>query len=417
MAKKFQRKLVRRRDNRNLIIIGIFVVTITMLLSGFFYFSSDRTTPGIYNEGQIEPWIDKYQISQIGNFSIIAHVTDVTSDFIVMPSASCVDFETIREIQNISVNNIKVSSEVAEPATLFQPVPMICGFYMLFKFNTDEGNISLEELKGEISEKLSKFSVFQGYIATLPVNISGTDQVYIVGYPENRVGDYLRVVLYQKITTGIGTGMIGFEERKIPVGPVLSATVVNITDIIVQGTIDTDLPSDIQEKLNVTEFNFLPPKILINETIGNKTADRLKNLTGVNVFINSEENKTEISFNSSKEKMIEVLNKEKLNYSLQEGGIIFRIPLDSDINYVMKTLTDNNIQDLRFGKEGLISLAREFILENKVVPIGNNERFDAVLEMDRRIGDRINVSVNTLRFGEQVIAFGASEVINQASSL
>ncbi len=285
MAKKFQRKAVKKGDNNKYLIIGVFVVAITMLLSGFFYFSSEITTPEIHNEGQIEPWIEKYQISQIGNFSIIVRITDITPDFIAMPSTSCVDFETIKEIQNISADNTEVSSEVANPSTLSQPVPMICGFYTLFKFRTDKGNISLEELKGKIREKLNKFSAFQGYIAALPVNISGTDRIYVVGYPENKVGDYLRTILYQK-TGGLETGIIGFEERKISVGPILPATVVNITDIIVQGTIDADLPSDIQENLNVTEFNFLPPKILINETIENKTADRLKNLTGVNVFIN-----------------------------------------------------------------------------------------------------------------------------------
>lgn len=409
MAKKFQRKAVRRGDNSRYILIGVFVVVITMLLSGLFFFSSDGNNSQVHDEEQEpEPWIEKYQINQIGNFSIIVRITDITPDFIAMPSASCVDFATIREIQDISVNNVEVSSEVANPSTLSQPVPMICGFYMMFKFRTDEGNISLEELKGEIRKKLNKFSVFQGYTATLPVNISGTDKVYVVGQPERNVGDYLRIILYQK-TGGLETGIIGFEERKIPTGPVLSGIVVNVTGIIVQGTINTDFP-DIEKKINITEMNILPPKILINETIGNKTAEGLKNLTGVDVLINPENNRTEISFNSSKGEILDILKKERINYSLQDGEIMLRLPLTSDIIYVEKVLTGNNIMNLKFGKEGMVSLPKEFILDNRVVPIRNNERFDAVLEMDRKTGDRINLSINTIQFGEQIIAFSASEV-------
>ncbi len=407
MAKKFRKNAVKKKDNGRYILIGVFVVVITMLFSGL-YFSSERNSPKIPNEVQPEPWVDKYQISQIGNFSIIVRIAGIANDLIVMPDSRCVYFETINEIQNISAGNFK-GIEVAEPATASQPAPMICGFYTLFKFGPEEGGNPFE-LNGEIKQKLGKSSTLQGYIANLPINISGTDQVYVVGQPGNEVGDYLRIVLYQKIAFGIESGMIGFGERKIPVGPVLPATVVNITDIIVQGTVNTDLPPDIHEKLNETEFNFLPPKIMINETIENKTADRLMNLTGVSVLVNSEENRTEISFNSSKRDILEILNKEGIDYSLQDGGVMFKIPLNSDIGYVMKTLADNNILDIRLGKEGAVSLTTEFILENNVVPIRNSDRFNAVLEMDREIDEKINVTINTIRFGEQIIAFSASEI-------
>jgi hypothetical protein len=105
-----------------------------------------------------------------------------------------------------------------------------------------------------------------------------------------------------------------------------------------------------------------------------------------------------------------MLSKEGINYSLQDGEIMLRLPLNSDITYVENVLTGDNIMNLKFGKEGLVSLPKEFILDNRVVPIRNNEKFDAVLGMDRKVGDKINVSVNTLSFGEQIIAFSASEV-------
>jgi len=88
--------------------------------------------------------------------------------------------------------------------------------------------------------------------------------------------------------------------------------------------------------------------------------------------------------------------------------------LNSSTGEIEALLTENGVENVTFKKTGLVSMPKEVIVNERLVPINNYLGFGSSFYMDTEVGDEINISLNTITFGEQIIPFGAAEFRNES---
>ena len=475
----------------------VFIVAVSMLLSVFYSGSNQDNSGDSSIDGAEDPVFLGYTVAPIGNGSVLVTVENMTQGLLAMPKAACVHFETINEILNMSIDNVSVdvSCEVADPSIRLQySRKILCGRYMLFKLNgfdeedmdsvefvtgsittnTNRSTATTEEVIGheftispefterirdELDNTLGEYTLLRNYMGRLPMNVMGTDRISVVGNIDNEIetGDYVRIILFGKVIENKDMELIGFEERKIHVGPIFPAVVVDITDVMVRGSIVSNFDFDlIMEKFNLTNISDMHPslpRIVIdgavnnvdnanNETSGNgtltnETLNLLKDMVASNPAANAavnqdmDENKTIIIFDNSQDllnlsglsdslklldNISEVLESRNITYSIGDGSIMFTIPASVGLDYVeyvvnvKDVLNKTAIVDVGITKNGLVSVPREIMAGDKLVLIRDNREFSSGLHIETEIGDEINVSIQTIEFGEQVFPIGAEEV-------
>jgi len=413
MAKKTKKEIQAERKQKFMVLMML-IVAASMLLSGVYYINiGGRGTPTGQEDITAKlALIEQYKLEPIGNSSVIIEVKNITQDIIAIPDTQCMQLDNIIEIRNSSIDGVEsISCEVANPSS--DPrYSAICGSYIMFKFRVGS---NYSGVMGRITSKLEgvldEYSLRKGYMGKPPTNILGSGEIYVVGWEGTEVGDYVRIFLFTKDLITGGTGLIGLEDRNIPKGPRFPATVVNITGISVSGKIFGDFNSSViveSLELNESEFNSRMPEFRVNGTLSKEDLDL------ITADVQETDNKTTIRFNSSKEEIEGILKGENLSYSLEPGAVFFNVPLNLSTEEIEILLTENGVENATFKKTGLVVMPREVMVDGRLVPINNYLGFGTSLYMDTEVGDKINISLSTITFGEQIIPFGASEFRNES---
>jgi hypothetical protein len=84
--------------------------------------------------------------------------------------------------------------------------------------------------------------------------------------------------------------------------------------------------------------------------------------------------------------------------------------LGADIASVNATLAAAGVSDAGFKKTGAVSMPPEVIFYGgAVASIPDNGNFAVLLKTERKVGDKVNVTLQTLQFGDQVYVVGGQE--------
>ncbi|HDH41385.1 MAG TPA: hypothetical protein ENG12_03150 [Candidatus Altiarchaeales archaeon] len=405
MAKR--KKRLRVKEGKDSSRFMIYLMIAAMLFSGFYMLR----WWGPEEESRSLPSMETYDVRQMGNASILISVRDIETE-IVAEINTPISFETIRDIQNTSLDGLKrITLEVGNP--VFYESAIEGRTYLLFRFTFDElDDNRTNSVRNILNSKLgtNNYELLRGCMGSLPINISGpgTDRVYFPCGFDTEKDDYFRIFLLKKTKDGLFEGTIGFVEKKIEVGPVIDADVVNITNILAQGVIESDFYPDRLYRINTSDMEILPPRVLINKTVKDEVLEKIDSLPGVDV--RAEDNKTIISFNSSHENISRILEIENISYNLETGYLALTLPENASLSFINYTLNEARISNITFEKTGSVSLPEEVIIDGKLVTIPNNDRFNALLKIDTEIGDRVNISLSTLRYGDQIFIMGAGEI-------
>jgi hypothetical protein len=412
MAKKKKTKTRVKKENKFSRFM-IYLMIAAMLFSGLYLVGR---SPTVVDESPL-PSMEAYDVKQIGNASIVTRVIDMKTDILAKLNTP-LDFEIVRGVENTTLEGLGgITLEVGNPLFYTSPIGEYSAVggrtYLFFRFTFDRVDDNrTDSIRKMLNSELgtNNYDLFRGCIGRLPVNISGpgSDRVYLLCEPDTELGDYLRIFLLEKRREGLFEGTIGFIEKKIDVGPIVQAEVVNITDILVQGVIESDFHPDRLYEINPVDMEFNPPKIHVNKTLENETLEEINSLPGVDAL--AEDNKTSISFNASHGNVTEILDRGDISYSLENGYLAFTVPENSDVSFIKNALNESGVSDINLRKVGFLSLPKEVIIEDRLVAIPNNDIFNALLEIDTEINDDINVSLNTLRYGDQVFVMGAEEI-------
>jgi len=413
MAKSSREERDAKRKHRFLVAMML-VVAASMLFSGIYYINiGGGPAPTGEDPSARLSLIEQYNIEPATSGSILVRAGKVKNDLLAIPMDQCITLDSVVELRNSSIEGVEsVSCEVANPQT--DPgYSIICGTFIMFKFRFDLNDSgTYEGVRERLNNVLGEYSLMRGYVIELEEEILSASEIYVIGSPETKEGDYVRAALFTRDLIAGGTGLLGLEERIVPLGSRIPATVVNITGISVGGSVPGELDrqaiTDTLE-LNETEFNSQPPEFRVNGTLSEE------GLGLIDADIQEAGNVTVIRFNGSGEGIEDVLEGEGLPYSFKPGTVFFQAPLNSSTGDIESLLEENGVTDIKFQRIGLVSMSREVIVSDRLVPIENNEAFGASLYMDTEPGDKINVSLNTITFGDQIIPFGASELRNDTS--
>ncbi len=393
MDKKRKKREDAKRRN---VLIFTGIAALVMILSGmYFLFPSGVVTPA--EEPEVStPW-NTYQLTQLGNFSVLVKIEKGTSDLIALPEPRVITLDRIETLINSSIPGVNY---VSCDAT---------NFYFLCTFNLQEENAT-EAVKEKLQAKFrGNYHLMRGFIGSLPAEVSGTDEIYLIGKFEHELGDYLRVFLFRKDSGGL----IAFEEKELFLGERIPAKVLNITGYSFSGTI--------AENFNLTKFsdeigldasqaNYLAPSLLVEKILDTETISQLESLVGVGVNVNLQENKTQISFNHSFQEIKGILKKEEVVFTLKNGTITFNAGIKSYIKGIEDTMGEYGVLGVVTKRVGMVSFSPEVILKEKIAFIENSENFPTSLELDTEVGDEVNISLSIIYLGEQVLPFGANEV-------
>lgn len=410
MATKERKQKNKKTQEKNQQII-IYVVTASMLLSGIYFLSERPNTNQVYVD---MPDIDAYKVQQLFNLSMIVSVKEIQPELIAKVD-DILDPNTIKQVKNTSISGLKsIVFEVGNP--IFYEgysTRYVGGAYMLFKFrfsSIDENETyavqkTLDQFLGK-----GNYRLMLGCVGKLPINVSGpwTDEIYLPCDLKTKAGDYFRVIPLAKQKEGYFVGTIGFITKKVAVGPTLEAEVVNVSELLVRGVLGSDYRPNIYElAAEEDRISVIPPTIVFNTTLSNKSLGEISRLDGVKVSHSG--NDTKISFNNSHAEIIRLLERDNVSYSLVSGSYAVVLPLDAEIDSVEALLNAGGVTNITYMKVGVVSLPPEVIIDGKVASIPESSRFNALLRMKTQPKDKINVSLTTIRFGEDIYVIDARE--------
>lgn len=430
---KNQRKEDIEKRKKRWIIIGMIVFTAVSFIIADLYYSVTKQPQIQYN---LKNPIDKFFEMNFKADNMIFAIKNFTNEYYIFPTGNQrFDWQTLQSIKNISSKGIEnVEIEFIKDR----------GIGFKFKINKT-ANLSEEEILDDIydtykyiiniDDKNQILKIYEGYILGLPQ--TKENEVYVFALPSIKI-DYIIGNLYSRNDS---TVQIGIQTDIIEECNNVSANVLNVTSVNVNGEIyDLKFLENItlnnlkvenpkivnisNESLVIKELAKLNPEIQIymNSTImkfknfavtlnisnlttsyveGNVSENKTnttnnksnENIVNSTTFITSIADKAKIlnfEYNSSKKEIEEIL--KNVTYNITPGKISFKIAPefwnDNFYDYIKK-----NIVNLKVEKEGKVKVKSVCIVEKKLIGIPNNENFNAILNLDTKEGDKINVNI------------------------
>lgn len=406
--KKILKKTKQEKKNQTFIFAMAMVVIVTMLISGLYYLGSD-TGSGTYTQPEEETYaFNAYGINQVAsNASISVTADQTTLEYVAIPEAQCISMQSIGWVYNMSIPGLR--SVMLDAVNYGKDASgNVCGTFLFFKlsFNSvDENTVSA--INSELVNRLGDYTLKRSYVGILPVNLSGpgTDRVYVVGSADIAKGDIAEILLFQKTSDGT---VFALERSRIVEGPTVPATISVLTDIMVQGAVTGDyLLDNIKKRINVTNSRLTPASFSVNATLDNDTIGVLSALAGVSV--EKTENQTIISYNASMEKAEEILKDKNLTYARQDGSVILQVPLNTSVSAIEQAAKSGGVTSLKIKKIGLLKVPPLVRINGQTVSVENSDNFNAVLNLDTSVGDKVNITLSTMQFGDQVFVLGGSQ--------
>ena len=395
---KRDRKSAEKRKRNMLIFVG--VVAFTMIFSAFYYTGSQDKTGSTNGQETTKPLFNQYKVQLIGNSSMLMQIKSKTNDLIVMFNPQkLLTQDMIRLFLNMSNSSVPEIAYSSCDST---------DKYLLCTVNFKGENLS--KLNERLDDIFGSYYLKRAFLGNLQQPFStlfGVNETYLVGNLNDAEGEYIKVWLYQK---DFG-GFTGFEEKKVPQSESIPATVLNVSNYLFSGTVAGELYIEnlsVELKTNSSEMEISLPRVSINSKADNATLSELNSLEGVSAII--EENLTIVNFNHSISRIREVLSRKNLTYTQENGTLSFTVQLDRDITQVKETLNRYGIKEVITEKQGIVSFTEEVLSQGRLVRVSGSDSFVATLNERTKSGEKINVSLSLIFFGNQIIPLGVKQI-------
>jgi len=405
--KKGAKKTKQEKKREQYMYFMAFLVIGTMLFSGLYYYGGSGGGGTSEQPKQEIPYFDAYEANQIPlNGSLLVTVDVVRPEVIAMVRSSCVNFQQVGWVYNISEPGLK-SKVLSAVNPQKSPYYDLCGSFLYFRFVYDSPPGDVSGIDGKLRNTLGEYVLRRAYTALLPGNLSGpgTDKVYVIGSLDVKKGDKAMIILFQKATDG---SVFGLEAKKLVKGPVIEGKVVAIDGILAEGSIPGDYsPEKIAQIANMSEASIYQPKVVVNAPVNGTALDELSGIPTVNV--EAKDNTTIISYNNSLEAIKKALDGGNMTYSLENGSISLKIPLNTSVSKARDVLVGAGISGVSFKKDGVLSVPSDVLINDKAATIEDSDKFNALLDMKTGVGDTVNITLSALEFGDQVFIVGGSQ--------
>ncbi len=407
----------KEKRTKMLLLVGSFVVAITLVLSGLIMNNYYVTQQPPQNPVDVVSDLNLKTTEEV-----TFYVQNFSDEFIFITNSGF-DWNTLNYMKNISVKGVRKIE-----------VEYVTKKYYIFKFKLNTTN-STDSDKNDvfneiynnfrfslnIEDKNSLLGVYNGY----PYGIAKRFKIFA---PVSTQPDDFVTGAWYIMKTNTTTEDVALISKIIEQCNNMSAVVKNITTVNVEGATDN---AKILGKLNINTSsmkienpkvelgndnatNILLLKNLINKYPNSILTDNtsnisalnfaefainVKNLENLNNSNNTNTSPKIISFeyNFTKEEMEKILNDAltgtKINHTIHPGKITFGI----DANIWNKEIYENikkNLKNLTIEKQGTVSIAESCVNDKKLIAITKNTDFNAVLNLNRKSNDTIKVNIN-----------------------
>jgi hypothetical protein len=272
--------------------------------------------------------------------------------------------------------------------------------YVFFRFYTTDIQKTLKNLTSTLDELLGDYKFYKGYVGTMPGDKNVLNQVYLLGPLNLSKGSVVKILLLEKTVGEKKLGYIGFIKNAISVGPVVDAEVNNVEGFVVSGVAVAapDLDELNKSISGTSNINYNPTVFILDREI-NETTLGLSGVElqpGVNATVI-------IPVNTSLELVTRRLGELKLNYTLREGVLSLLLPVDASQNQAEQALSNLGVSNITWQKYGSVSLPKEVLVEDMIVPIENNKNFSALLFLNATAKEKIKIGLMVIKFGDQAM--------------
>ncbi len=407
----------KEKRTKMLLVVGSFVVAITMVLSGLLMSNYYVT------QQQPQNPVDVVSNLNLKTTEEVTFYVENFSDEFIFITNSGFDWNTLNYMKNMSVKGIqKIELEY------------VTNKYYIFKFKLNTTNSTDSDKNGafneiynnfrfslNIEDKNSLLGVYNGYSY-------GIAKRFKIFAPVSTQPDDFVTGAWYIMKTNTTTEDVALISKIIEQCNNMSAVVKNITTVNVEGATDN---AKILRKLNLNTSsmkienpkvelgndnatNILLLKNLINKYPNSILTDNISNISAINFaefainvknlenLNNSNNTNTSpeiISFeyNFTKEEMEKILNDAltgtKINYTINPGKITFGM----DANIWNKEIYENikkNLKNLTMEKQGTVSIAESCVNDKKLIAITKNTNFNAIVNLNRKSNDTVKVNIN-----------------------
>jgi len=321
----------------------IIVVGFVMVLSSFYTGVDREMTAPAENEDTANWVVVNYDSAVLGSQSTVVKVTGVTNEYKLWPNQmSRVDRKDITDVFESNVTGVR--SIILEAG----------GGSEMFHIATDGGNVT-DEIRKRIRLP-GGYNLYRVYKGT-----SQYGSLDMVG--ENlEVGDYVNLLLLQR-TRNNKNEVLGFSQRKVPVGPYINVTVIGDFD----------------------GYNFDA------KTKANVTRDRLASVLNTTSF------------------EMTTVNDTGSNGTALD--IEFNMPQSADVNRIRSLLAGLGIDNVTVSRYGYIRAPPEMVVDDEPFQILNPEHVHSVMKYETKANDTISVRMYTITVANQTISF-AREILS-----
>jgi hypothetical protein len=373
-------------SNRNRIIA--YVIIITMVFSGIYFGLGSSETEENKNTAETRYKMSQYDVTQVGDDVIVGIVDERPEVVSLLGEKARLSQEAVGELMNLSAENVYAIDGEASNS------------YVFFRFYTTDIQKTLKNLTSTLDELLGDYKFYKGYVGTMPGDKNVLNQVYLLGPLNLSKGSVVKILLLEKTVGEKKLGYIGFIKNAISVGPVVDAEVNNVEGFVVSGVAVAapDLDELNKSISGTSNINYNPTVFILDREINETTLDLsgVELQPGVNATVI-------IPVNTSLELVTRRLGELKLNYTLREGVLSLLLPVDASQNQAEQALSNLGVSNITWQKYGSVSLPKEVLVEDMIVPIENNKNFSALLFLNATAKEKIKIGLMVIKFGDQAM--------------
>ncbi len=408
MAKKVKRTRAylrredkRKRERRNKILI--LVVSLTMIFSGIWFFSGSRAPPDTGDILNLGDYVETYEIIEVGN--VIVKITGGNNRVVIIPEHGCFNSYIIQEVENLTLPNVvEVSYEVAR-LDPYSSRGEVCGLFALLNLDLVDNGSNLSAALDSVRGVIGESNVYGSFVGVPVQAVSDVDEVEFIADYSAGVGDYYEISLFQKYSGDQKLGFAGLIRSPVVIGPVVPAEVVGVGDYSITGVPPYNINRKDVNYSGIKSVQVLNPMITIGRPLLNESFTELNNIPGVVAELIG--NKTVISFNDSRDALLELLSGE--NISMTGGTLGLIASNESNITGLMTYLYAMDVHNLTVSRLGFVSVPKVVVISGNLISIENSDYLDSLLSLNTIVGDRINVSLQTITIGGTSYIIGSEE--------
>lgn len=358
----------------------IYLIAFVMIFSSFFI--STR----IYDQQETEPEpeleLERYEVVPVGNLTALFTIEQELNEFIAIPLRSeLLNAEMIRAITETPLDGVdRVTAELSSS-------------FLLFKFYTT--NATIDDIKLLLDSEIVDYNLLKGYKGVLAGN-----EVYIMGSMNLEVGDYIKAILMQKMVNNVPSGLMGFQQKRLVVGPDIPASVLDAGRAIVFARFKADINIiELNETMPMDIIEYYPATIVsdLNDSLIEQLNSTGANITagdgGVRVFPVDE--------------IAGLLDIRNINYTIEAGQLSF---YTNDTKFATSVLEERGISNITLWREGQTSTVDEFVLDGRSVVLPGSENLTSLLFLNTTSDQNITIHIQTIVIGEQVIPISAYQI-------